>query len=145
MRNFIDSLKARKAAQDESGFSLIDVVVTVAIIVALSVGGFVSYSGIVANAKAAAATSAADQVYTAVAVNANDGGLADPIKAYNDSSDAIKVYYDGTTVYAVNKTATDTFPDTATTNGKSSDASITAVKALNKNATDAKDGVATRG
>jgi len=149
MRNFIDSLKARQAAQDESGFSLIDVVVTVAIIVALSVGGFVSYSGIVTNAKAAATTSAADQVYTAVAVNANDGGLGNPVDTYNKSSDAIKVYNDGTTVYAVNKAAikTGSFPDTATdaTTGLSSATAITAVKALNTNATDAKDFVATRG
>jgi len=137
MRKFIDSLNARKAAKDESGFSLIDVVVTVAIIVALSVGGFVSYSGIVDNAKAAATTSAADQVYTAVAVNANDGGIGDPVKAYNDSSDAIKVFTDGTKVIAVNKAAlkgSTTFP-----------ADFAAASALDTDKTGAKDFVATRG
>lgn len=90
MRNFIDSLKARRdAAKNEGGFSLIDVVVTVAIIVALSVGGFVTYSGIVDNAKSAATASAADQVYTALTVQnsgAADPDMADPIIAYNESA-----------------------------------------------------------
>ena len=109
MKNFLNSLETKRAAaKEEGGFSLIDVVVTVAIIVALSVGGFVSYSGIVNNAKAAATGSAADQVFTALAVNANDGGLADPVAAYNASSDAIKVYVGNDTdgkqvIYAVHK------------------------------------------
>jgi len=91
MRNFIDSLKARKAAsENESGFSLIDVVVTVAIIVALSVGGFVAYSGIVDSAKAAATVSAADQVRTALVVADNDNDPATThgtvISGYNESA-----------------------------------------------------------
>lgn len=93
MRNFIDSLKARRdAAKNEGGFSLIDVVVTVAIIVALSVGGFVTYTGIVDNAKSAATASAADQVYTALTVKnsgAADTNMQDPIAAYNGSADGV--------------------------------------------------------
>ena len=108
MRNFIDSLKARRdAAKNEGGFSLIDVVVTVAIIVALSVGGFVAYSGIVDNAKAAATASAADQVYTAITVANTDGGFGNPtqiVAKYNASANgAITVYSDGTEVVAVHK------------------------------------------
>ena len=38
----------------EGGFSLVDVVVSVAIMVALSVGGFVAYTGLVNSAKEAA-------------------------------------------------------------------------------------------
>lgn len=38
----------------ESGFSLVDVVVSVAIMVALSVGGFVVYTGLVNSAQEAA-------------------------------------------------------------------------------------------
>lgn len=113
MRNFIDSLKARRdAAKNEGGFSLIDVVVTVAIIVALSVGGFVTYTGIVDNAKKAATASAADQVYTAIAVDGVDGvgGVAANAQTiaegYNTSAnDAIKVYTDGTKVIAVHGAA----------------------------------------
>lgn len=110
MRKFIETLQARReASKNEGGFSLIDVVITVAIIVALSVGGFVTYSGIVENAKSAAAGAAADQVYTAVAVSNADGsdaGVADVVKEYNDSANgAIKVFVDDTNskVVAVHK------------------------------------------
>jgi len=140
MKNFLNSLETKRAAaKEEGGFSLIDVVVTVAIIVALSVGGFVSYSGIVNNAKAAATTSAADQVYTALAVNANDGGLADPIAAYNASSDAIKVYSDSTglKVVAVNKAAL--------AKGAAMPADYAAATALDTVKNSATDFVATRG
>lgn len=96
MRNFIDSLKARKAAsENESGFSLIDVVVTVAIIVALSIGGFVAYGGIVDNAKQAAVGSAADQVRTALVVADNDGDAstthATVIASFNANASGVSV------------------------------------------------------
>jgi len=102
MRNFIDSLKARKAAsENESGFSLIDVVVTVAIIVALSVGGFVAYSGIIDTAKTAAVGSAADQVRTAMVVADNDGIASTThdtvIAAFNTNSNGVKVAETDTT------------------------------------------------
>lgn len=91
MKNFIASLEnKRAAAKDESGFSLIDVVVTVAIIVALSVGGFVAYSGIVTQAKAAGVSSAADQVRTAMVVADNDSDPATThatvLASYNGSA-----------------------------------------------------------
>ncbi len=103
MRKFIE---ARKAAKTEGGFSLIDVVVTVAIIVALSVGGFVAYNGLIDSAKKAAVAGAADQVYTAVIVAENDtdpktvpdssvaGVPADAVgvvQSYNDSNTDITV------------------------------------------------------
>lgn len=94
MRTFIDSLKARKAAASEGGFSLIDVVVTVAIIVALSVGGFIAYTGLVNQAKVAAVGAAADQVYTAALVQTNDGGIGtldDIEQKFNASSNGIDV------------------------------------------------------
>lgn len=73
MKNFLNSLETKRAAmKEEGGFSLIDVVVTVAIIVALSVGGFIAYSGIVDNAKDAALTAAVDQVRTGIVVAEND-------------------------------------------------------------------------
>lgn len=92
MRKFIESLKARReASKNEGGFSLIDVVITVAIIVALSVGGFVTYNGIVDNAKQAATSAAADQVFTAVVVASSDGGIgtvAEVVADYNGSNTA---------------------------------------------------------
>jgi hypothetical protein len=47
------------------GVSLIDVVVTIAVITALSIGGFISYDGIVSNAHDMAAKSQLDTVATA--------------------------------------------------------------------------------
>lgn len=98
--SMIENLKARREAMvSEGAFSLIDVVVTVAIVVALSVGGFIAYSGIVENAKSSATAAAADQVYTASLVAENDGfaGNTTPqtpttIAAdYNTSSTDVKV------------------------------------------------------
>lgn len=93
----MDSLKNRLSAlrRSENGFSLIDVVVTVAIIVALSVGGFVSYNGIVNNAKQAAVDYAASNVYKAAVVYENDSDSASnacsAVDEFNTSSEGITV------------------------------------------------------
>lgn len=93
----MDSLKnrvARLKSRDE-GFSLIDVVVTVAIIVALSVGGFVSYNGIVNNAKQGAVDYAASNVYRSAVVMENDGDddtdACTAVDRYNGTSEGIAV------------------------------------------------------
>lgn len=118
MRKFIDSLQARRdAAKSEGGFSLIDVVVTVAIIVALSIGGFVAYTGLVTNAKNAATAGAADQVYTAALVASNDGGIGDLAKIqsdYNGDSKGITVAItaDDPLTPASELSVTATHPDT---------------------------------
>lgn len=120
MRNFIDSLKARReAAKNEGGFSLIDVVVTVAIIVALSVGGFVAYTGLIDNAKKAAVAGAADQVYTAIVVAENDTDAATTgatVKAaYEKSTADITITVTGTgNTLSVKATNKDTPAITAT-------------------------------
>lgn len=66
-------LKRLKSQRNERGFSLIDVVITVAIIVALSVGGFVTYNGIVDNAKQGAVDYAASNTYKAALAYESDG------------------------------------------------------------------------
>lgn len=93
----MDSLKMRVARlrSKEDGFSLIDVVVTVAIIVALSVGGFVSYNGIVNHAKQGAVDYAASNVYRSAVVMENDGdddtNACTAVDRYNKSSEGIAV------------------------------------------------------
>lgn len=79
----------------EDGFSLIDVVVTVAIIVALSVGGFIAYTGIVDNAKNAALSAAADQGYTAALVAINNGDVNNG-SALQDLKEAVEFPYNET-------------------------------------------------
>lgn len=94
MKKIIENIKARLAG-DEKGFSLIDVVITVAIVVALSVGGFIAYNGIVDNARQAAVEAAASQVYNAALVFESDGDMGTnactAVDEYNASSDEIKV------------------------------------------------------
>jgi len=83
-----------RAPGDEGGFSLIDVVVTVAIIVALSVGGFVSYSGLIDNAKQGAVDYAASNVYKAALVYESDSSgdttACSAVDEYNSSSGGIR-------------------------------------------------------
>lgn len=80
---------------NESGFSLIDVVVTVAIIVALSVGGFIAYTGLVDQAKQGAVDYAASNVYQAALVYENDSNpdtdACYAVDEYNTTSTGIEV------------------------------------------------------
>lgn len=94
----MDSLAKRlskRKNRDESGFSLVDVVVTVAIIVALSVGGFVSYNGLINNAKQGAVDYAASNVYKAALVYESDSNkntnACNAVDQYNASGNGIKV------------------------------------------------------
>lgn len=95
MINKLKAMRANRLGKDESGFSLIDVVVTVAIIVAISAGGFIAYNGIVHNAKQGAVQYAATNVYRAAAAYENDGddstNACSAVQEYNSSSEGIDV------------------------------------------------------
>jgi hypothetical protein len=82
-------------SKSEAGFSLVDVVVTVAIIVALSVGGFVAYGTLVDSAKQGAVDYAASNVWDSVAVYEQDGdpgtSACTAVDEYNRTSGGIKV------------------------------------------------------
>lgn len=95
MINKLKTMRANRLGKDESGFSLIDVVVTVAIIVAISVGGFIAYNGIIMNAKQGAVQFAATNVYRAAATYENDGddstNACTAVQEYNSSSEGIDV------------------------------------------------------
>lgn len=73
----------------ETGFSMLEAVVVVGVLLALAVGGFLSYGPIVTNAKTAAAKSHASQVYTAVMVALSDGdpntNATDTVDDFNSS------------------------------------------------------------
>lgn len=62
-------VKARKniAERAEDGFSLLELVVAVGILLVLTVGGLLAYNGITDNARTAAVDSAASEVYTSAA------------------------------------------------------------------------------
>lgn len=88
-------LKRLRAKRNEKGFSLIDVVITVAVIVALSVGAFVTYNGIVENAKQGAVDYAASNTYKAALAYESDSNddtsACSAIDEYNTSSTGIDV------------------------------------------------------
>lgn len=67
-KNKLTNLRNRVAehAKDD-GFSLLELVVAVGILLVLTVGGLLAYSGITDNARQAAVDSAASEVYTAAA------------------------------------------------------------------------------
>lgn len=79
----------------ETGFSMLEAVVVVGVLLALAVGGFLSYGPITDNAKMAKAKSAASEVYTGVLVAAVDGEAETTpqkvIDNWNASTDKIKV------------------------------------------------------
>jgi type II secretory pathway pseudopilin PulG len=85
-------LASPDATSDEAGFSLIDVVVTVAIVIALSVGGFLGYQGLVSQAKQGAVDYAASNVWKSVSVYEQDGdpstNACTAVDEYNQNGEA---------------------------------------------------------
>jgi surface protein len=79
----------------ETGFSMLEAVVVVGVLLALAIGGFLAYGPITENAKIAKVRSAASEVHTAALVASIDGDPStDPqgvLDAYNDSTDKIRV------------------------------------------------------
>jgi surface protein len=80
--------------RDGSGFSMLEAVVVVGVLLALAVGGFFAYGPIVKNAKTAKVKSAVSEVFTAVTVAQIDGDSATSAKSvidtYNASQNSIK-------------------------------------------------------
>lgn len=79
----------------ESGFSMLEAVVVVGVLLALAVGGFFAYGPIAENAKIAKVKSAASEIHTGVLVSSMDGDSntqpQDVIDSWNASTDKIKV------------------------------------------------------
>lgn len=79
----------------ETGFSMLEAVVVVGVLLALAVGGFFAYGPIAENAKIAKVKSAASEIHTGVLVASVDGNPDtepdDVISAWNDSTGKIRV------------------------------------------------------
>jgi type II secretory pathway pseudopilin PulG len=92
MRRTVHDLKN---SRDGSGFSMLEAVVVVGVLLALAVGGFLSYGQITENAKIAKVKSTASEVYTAVMVSHIDGdsttSASKVIREFNNSNDKIRV------------------------------------------------------
>lgn len=71
----------------DAGFSLIELVVAISIMLILSVGGLLAYTGITKNAKKAAVDAAASDVFTAALAYEND---TDPGTGADDAAEEWK-------------------------------------------------------
>lgn len=81
----MNKLVARKenAEKNENGFSLIELVVAIAILLVLSVGGLLGYSAITDNARTSSASSAASEVSTSIATALSDDDADNNAAAVN--------------------------------------------------------------
>lgn len=79
VQNLLERMQARKnELAEEDGFTLMEVVLTVAIVLILSIGGFLAYNGIQDNARESTAQSVATQLVTGiVAADATEVTTAD--------------------------------------------------------------------
>lgn len=79
MKNYIDKIKNKfvgfqeKRELSEDGFSLLELVVAIGILLVLTVGGLIGYSAITNNAKDAAVQSAVSEIATSAAVKEANG------------------------------------------------------------------------
>lgn len=108
------SFKLLAGRRLETGFSMLEAVVVVGVLLALAVSGFIAYGTVTENAKVAAVKSAASQVHTAVMVANLDG---DPVTTsttvmddWNNSNDRIKVRIVGDTVEIAAMTTGEVIP-----------------------------------
>lgn len=91
MKKLLNNMKERMASRkieelNDDGFSLIELVVAIGVLLVLTVGGLIGYSSITQNAKEAAVETAAAEVYTAAkAYEANGDDPKDAETRYNDS------------------------------------------------------------
>jgi len=94
MKNVIELIKERREAAKDAGFSLLELVVAVGILLVLTVGGLLAYNGITNNARDAAVQSAASEIYTAATAKESAGetqtGAADAAQDWINSSKAGK-------------------------------------------------------
>lgn len=82
----MNKMKEKVELSNEDGFSLLELVIAIGIILVLTVGGLIGYSAISENSKKAAVESAASDVMTAAMVrNANGDNIMD--EEYNPSTE----------------------------------------------------------
>lgn len=78
-----------RTGRGEDGFSLLELVVAVGIVLVLSIAGFVGYGAITASARAAAVESAAEKTYkAAIAAEASEGSWGSIEKVRDDWNDS---------------------------------------------------------
>ena len=108
----------KKKKTIETGFTMLEAVVVVGVLLALAVGGFLSYGPIVQNAKTAAVKSAASSVFTAILVAQVDGDPSTTptgvVNDYNNSNSRFRaeIREAGTVAVVAAMTTDDYVPET---------------------------------
>ena len=91
MKNVIELIKERREAAKDAGFSLLELVVAVGILLVLTVGGLLAYNGITQNAREAAVESAVSEIYTAAAAyEADNNSTTNAARAAQEWEDSQK-------------------------------------------------------
>lgn len=95
----IQPINKYRASLKEAGFSMLEAVVVVGVLLALAVGGFLAYGQITTNAKKASVESAASSVYTAALSAVADGDASTSAQKvqddFNNSQNEIKITITG--------------------------------------------------
>lgn len=95
MNKFAARLKNYRSNLKSAGFSMLEAVVVVGVLLALAVSGFIAYGSITDNAKKASTESAAASVYTAALAANMDGDATTTVNKvlsdYNSSQNTIVV------------------------------------------------------
>lgn len=108
----------KKKKTIETGFTMLEAVVVIGVLLALAVGGFLSYGPIVQNAKTAAVKSAASSVFTAILVAQVDGDPSTTatgvVNDYNNSNSRFRaeIREAGTVAVVAAMTTDDYVPET---------------------------------
>lgn len=113
----LTALKTQKKNFDEQGFSLLELVVAVGILLVLTVGGLLAYSSITDNARQASVNNLADEIYTVVAANLSDTDSTTTIESAMENwaenagyTEDQTVFYKSATGVTIYTTKTDEYP-----------------------------------
>lgn len=125
--NIMNRLVSRKenAEKNENGFSLLELVVAIGILLVLTVGGLIGYSAITNNARSAANQTAVSEISTKLMIELTDGkGSDDLVEAKKIVADNAGSYKD-ITVDVVEGSPAGSYTVTATHSGGGTDAERT--------------------
>jgi len=116
----ITQLNTKKKSFHEDGFSLLELVVAVGILLVLTVGGLLAYNGITNNARQASVNNIADEIYTVVSANLSDNDSSSTIASAMENWAESAGYTEDQTLFvktaagvSIYTTKTDQYPTTA--------------------------------
>lgn len=117
LKKFATVLNKKKKSFDEQGFSLLELVVAVGVLLVLTVGGLLAYSSITDNARQASVNNLADEIYTVVSANLSDTDSTTTIASAMENwaknagyTEDQTLIYESATGFTIYTTKTDEYP-----------------------------------